>query len=43
MENAVRQNLVSRRYTKNKVMMTLSFLAAILGIFFLSVILVSLG
>ena len=42
MENAVRQNLVSRRYTKNKLMMALSFLAAILGIFFLSVILASL-
>jgi len=42
MENAIRQNLVSRRYTKNRVMMALSFLAAILGIFFLSVILVTL-
>ncbi|NLS20882.1 phosphate ABC transporter permease PstA [Rhizobium sp. P40RR-XXII] len=42
MENAIRQNLVSRRYTKNRVMMALSFIAAILGIFFLSVILVTL-
>ncbi|AYG65813.1 MULTISPECIES: phosphate ABC transporter permease PstA [unclassified Rhizobium] len=42
MENAIRQNLVSRRYTKNRVMMALSFLAAILGIFFLSVILATL-
>ena len=42
MENAIRQNIVSRRYGKNRVMMALSFLAAILGIFFLSVILVTL-
>jgi phosphate transport system permease protein len=42
MENVIRQNIVSRRYGKNRVMMALSFLAAILGIFFLSVILVTL-
>ncbi|AYG58758.1 phosphate ABC transporter permease PstA [Rhizobium jaguaris] len=42
MENAIRQNLVSRRYGKNRVMMALCFIAAILGIFFLSVILVTL-
>ncbi|TXI03692.1 MAG: phosphate ABC transporter permease PstA [Rhizobium sp.] len=42
MENAIRQNLVSRRYGRNRVMMALCFFAAILGIFFLSVILVTL-
>jgi len=42
MENAIRQNLVSRRYGKNRVMMVLCFVAAILGIFFLSVILSTL-
>ena len=42
MENAIRQNLVSRRYRKNRVMMVLCFVAAILGIFFLSVILSTL-
>ncbi|MGV1792580.1 phosphate ABC transporter permease PstA [Rhizobium lusitanum] len=42
MENAIRQNLVSRRYGKNRVMMALCFFAAALGIFFLSVILVTL-
>lgn len=42
MENAIRQNIVSRRYGKNRVMMALSFLSAVLGIFFLSVILVTL-
>ncbi|QND50176.1 phosphate ABC transporter permease PstA [Rhizobium lusitanum] len=39
MDNAIRQNLVSRRYGKNRVMMVLCLIAAILGIFFLSVIL----
>lgn len=42
MENAVRQGIVSRRLGVNRVMMTLSFLAAVLGIFFLSVILLTL-
>ena len=42
MDNAIRQNLVSRRYGKNRVMMVLCFIAAILGIFFLSVILATL-
>lgn len=42
MENAIRQNIVSRRYGKNRVMLALCLLAAILGLFFLSVILVSL-
>ena len=39
MDNVIRQNLVSRRYGKNRVMMVLCFIAAVLGIFFLSVIL----
>lgn len=42
MDNAIRQNLVSRRYGKNRVMMVLCFIAAVLGIFFLSVILATL-
>jgi len=42
MEEAIRQNIMSRRYSKNRVMMTLSMISAFLGIFFLSVILVTL-
>jgi phosphate transport system permease protein len=42
MEDAIRQNIMSRRYSKNRVMMTLSMISAFLGIFFLSVILVTL-
>lgn len=42
MDNAIRQNLVSRRYGKNRVMMVLCLIAAVLGIFFLSVILATL-
>jgi phosphate transport system permease protein len=42
MENALRQTLMSRRYLRNRIMMTLSFLSAVLGMFFLAVILATL-
>jgi phosphate transport system permease protein len=42
MESAIRQRIISRRHVTNQVMMALSFLAAILGILFLSVILATL-
>jgi phosphate transport system permease protein len=42
MEDAIRQGIMSRRYSKNRLMMTLSLISAFLGIFFLSVILVTL-
>lgn len=42
MENTTRQNLMSRRYARNRIMMTLSSLSTLLGMFFLAVILATL-
>ena len=39
MEDTIRQNIMSRRYGRNRLMMTLSVVAAALGMFFLAVIL----
>ncbi len=39
MEDTIRQNIMSRRYGRNRLMMTLSVVAAGLGMFFLAVIL----
>ena len=42
MEDAIRQNIMSRRYLRNRIMMTLSLFSALLGMFFLAVILATL-
>ena len=42
MEDVIRKNLMSRRYARNKLMMTLSVVSALLGMFFLAVILATL-
>lgn len=42
MEDVIRKNLMSRRYTRNKIMMALSVISALLGMFFLAVILATL-